>query len=202
MAHDRLLGITLSFALALTLGALTGCDDDDDDVTPTGGAAGMGGAETGGVGGGGVGGVGVGGTGGTGGAAGDGGVGGDAGAGGAAGAPTALAVLTGDTTGTAVFSQTNGDVTVVLTLANCPEGLHAWHIHDGSDCANPGAIWSDAEYEAIDCAANGIGTLEMTTNLWTIGGGDPNTDIVGYVVNVHADPTGGAQISCGVIEAQ
>ena len=129
--------------------------------------------------------------------------------------------------GVAEFSQEEGKVTLRLLVHGAPSGTHAVHLHEKGDCSdpeaksavahwNPGGAkhgkWGDAchlgDIGNIDVDDHGEGVLLLTTDLWTIGG-DPQADILGKSMIVHAQPddfqtqpTGnaGGRIACGVIE--
>jgi Cu/Zn superoxide dismutase len=170
----------------------------------TGGvAAGTGGIGTGGVAAG-TGGIGTGGTG-TGGM----------GTGGVGGMATATATIagfgTGTVTGTAKFTQTGADVTVVVTLANCPDGAHGVHIHQGTSCTDAtmqGAHWDMTRGEGIpDVMCTGMTGTSMVTRkadmpalAWTVGGAAA-TNVIGHAFVVHdtsAMPP--PRIGCGLIK--
>lgn len=130
-----------------------------------------------------------------------------------------------DVTGTAVFTEKNGEVTFTAKLTGLKPGVHAIHIHEKSDCSAADATstgghwnptfkkhgkWGDAEYHKGDIGnftadAQGNGTITMTTNEWCIGCGDANKDILGKGLIVHdkpddfvTQPTGnaGARVAC------
>jgi Cu-Zn family superoxide dismutase len=131
-------------------------------------------------------------------------------------------------TGTAAFSQQNGEILLHIDLANTPPGEHAFHIHQTGDCSSPdgksaGGHWNPMEMDHGAWAADphhlgdvgnivvgedGTGTFHMSTDAWSIGTGEPN-DITGKAVILHAgiddftsQPTGaaGGRIACGVIQ--
>jgi len=159
----------------------------------TGGvAAGTGGMGTGGMG---TGGVGTGGT----------------GAGGMTATATIAGFGTGTVTGTAKFTQTGTDVTVVVTLANCPDGLHGVHIHQGTSCADAtmqGAHWDMTRGEGIpDVMCTGMAGTSMVTRkadmpalAWTVGGAAA-TNVIGHAFVVHdTSATPPPRIGCGLIK--
>ena len=145
----------------------------------------------------------------------------------------ASATLTGtqpDTTlsGTADFSAAGGKVKLSLML-NIPKMANktvAVHLHEMGDCGDMGKMahghwnptnkqhgkWGSASFHSGDIGnvtldATGKGTMELETDLWTIGG-DEKTNILNKSVIVHngmddftTQPTGnaGTRIGCGVI---
>ena len=147
---------------------------------------------------------------------------------------TAIAEISGasgsNVTGTATFTQgDNGTVTMVLRVENLTPGEHAIHLHETGDCSAPdatsaGAHWNPTgdphgkrgdngfhagDIDNIVAGEDGIGTLEMEFDDWTIGG-DEETNILNKAVIIHADaddfesqPAGnaGGRIACGVIQA-
>ena len=132
-------------------------------------------------------------------------------------------------TGTAIFKQESGVVTMIAVLGGLTEGTHAIHLHESSDCssadgtstgghwnptAEPHGKWGAAEgYHKGDIGnftadAAGNGTITFITSEWCIGCGDPKKDILGKAVIVHqgvddftSQPTGdaGGRVSCGGI---
>lgn len=146
--------------------------------------------------------------------------GGSGGGGMAGGAPTAVAMIQaiegGTIKGTATFTQSGNDVTVVISLTDCPAGTHGIAIHSGNGCGNrnaQGDHWGPERGEGIGggsgeivCGSDMKAMLTYTrpgTNAntkWNIG--NPATsDIVGHPIVVH-----GLQNSdhhgCGVIMKQ
>jgi len=128
-------------------------------------------------------------------------------------------------TGTAVFTEKNGEVTFTAKLTGLKPGVHAIHIHEKSDCSAADATstgghwnptfkkhgkWGEAEYHKGDIGnftadAQGNGTITMTTDEWCIGCGDATKDILGKGLIVHdkpddfvTQPTGnaGARVAC------
>ena len=148
-------------------------------------------------------------------------------------AGAAMATLSGtvpDTTlsGTAEFSQQNGKVKLVLniTCLKMANKSVAVHLHEMGDCGDMGKMahghwnptnqqhgkWGSSSFHLGDIGnvsldAAGKGSLEMETDLWTIGG-DSTSNILNRSVIVHGgtddfttQPTGnaGSRIGCGVI---
>ncbi|TCK68866.1 Cu-Zn family superoxide dismutase [Winogradskyella wandonensis] len=133
--------------------------------------------------------------------------------------------------GTVTFQESDGTVSMTANMTGLTEGSHAIHIHQTADCssadgkstgghwnptAQPHGKWGDeAGYHKGDIgnfevAADGVGTVEFSTDQWCIGCGDETKDIVGKAVIVHqgtddftSQPSGaaGARVSCaGIIE--
>lgn len=145
----------------------------------------------------------------------------------------AMATLSGtvpDTTltGTVEFVTQDGKVKMSLTLS-IPAMANksvAVHIHEMGDCGDMGKMahghwnptnqqhgkWGSASFHLGDIGnvsldATGKGTMELTTDLWSIGG-DEKTNILNRSIIVHSgmddfttQPTGnaGSRIGCGVI---
>lgn len=146
---------------------------------------------------------------------------------------SATATLSGtvpDTTlsGTAEFTQQGGKVKLVLNIT-CEKMANktvAVHLHEMGDCGDMGKMahghwnptnqqhgkWGSASFHLGDIGnvaldAVGKGSMEMQTELWTIGG-DDKSNILNRSVIVHGgmddfttQPTGnaGSRIGCGVI---
>ncbi|MET0342940.1 MAG: superoxide dismutase family protein [Polyangiales bacterium] len=152
----------------------------------------------------------------------------DAGASGEASAH--LAPKSGNTTlsGHATFSQTGAGVKLTLHVTGAPPGEHGAHIHEKGDCSDAeaksaGGHWNPSQHKHgapppssshlgdlgnLTVAADGTGTLELTSESWKLGDGSPE-DVVGKAVVIHGgpddlvtDPAGnsGARIGCGVVE--
>lgn len=134
-------------------------------------------------------------------------------------------------TGKAAFtSEGDGRVKLELQL-NIPAKAGkevAVHLHEHGDCSDAGmgahghwnptneehGKWGTAHFHRGDIGnvkldAQGNGTLEMTTDLWQIGGNDSTKNITGKALIVHggtddfiSQPTGnaGGRIGCAVIE--
>lgn len=135
-----------------------------------------------------------------------------------------------DISGQVVFTEENGEVTMVATIEGLAEGTHAIHIHETADCSSPdgksaGGHWNPTfqphgkwgsekgyhkgdigNFEAND---DGMAKISMTTNEWCIGCGDEKKDILGHAIIVHdgvddfvSQPSGaaGSRIGCGIIK--
>jgi superoxide dismutase, Cu-Zn family len=130
--------------------------------------------------------------------------------------------------GTATFTEVNGEVQLVAKLSGLEPGFHAIHLHEKSDCSaadgtstgghwNPTferhGKWGQIEHHKGDIGnltanVDGEATLIFSTKEWCIGCGDITKDIMGKGVIVHKDaddfstqPTGnaGGRIACGGI---
>jgi Cu-Zn family superoxide dismutase len=129
--------------------------------------------------------------------------------------------------GSAVFTETDGTVTMVAVFDGLTPGTHAIHLHEKADCSAPDGTstgghwnptnqphgkWGDAngfhqgDIGNFEADANGNGTITFSTDQWCIGCGDSNRDILGKAVIVHqgtddftTQPTGdaGGRVSCG-----
>jgi Cu-Zn family superoxide dismutase len=141
---------------------------------------------------------------------------GSGGAGGAGASMTAVATIapfgTGTVTGTVTFTQSGTDVTVVVSLQNCPDGMHGVHVHQGTSCLDAntqGGHWDMTRGEGIPdvICSGGAGTAMHTrvaadpTLAWSIGGA-PATNLVGHVFVVHDPGDLAPRIGCGAIAAQ
>jgi Cu/Zn superoxide dismutase len=125
--------------------------------------------------------------------------------------------LTGGTiTGTATFTQSGANVTLTVTLANCPPGVHPMHIHAGTGCADAdqGVHWDPPRGEnigsgtgEITCMADSTATLTYTrlgtdAKPWTIGA-PAASDVIGHPLIVHGVGVGNMmRHGCGVIMRQ
>lgn len=128
--------------------------------------------------------------------------------------------------GTVTFTEEDGVVRIVAQVQGAPAGAHGFHIHETGDCSaedftstgghfNPAGVdhaGPDAEVRHAGDLGNivigedGTGTLELTSNLVTVGEGD--NSVVGRGVILHegeddltSQPTGaaGGRIACGVV---
>lgn len=131
--------------------------------------------------------------------------------------------------GSVVFKQDKGLVTMVAVMNGLSEGEHAIHLHEKADCTSDdgtssGGHWNPtgqphgkwgatSGYHKGDIGnftanADGNATITKTTDEWCIGCGDETKDILGKAVIVHqgvddftSQPSGaaGSRISCGGI---
>lgn len=114
-------------------------------------------------------------------------------------------ILGEETVGQATFLESEGMVVVRVDLKNLPPNtIHAVHIHNGT-CGVPSGHWNAQQEEKqcftkslgkhwskpfigdignVSVSYEGTGYLEMKTDLWTIGSGQPN-DVTGLVIFVH-----------------
>ena len=146
----------------------------------------------------------------------------------------AEAILSGtqpDTTvtGTVSFNEDNGKVKMKLdiTVPKKANQSVAVHIHEHGSCGDMGkeahghwnptkmnhGKWGSAAFHSGDIGnvnlnAEGKGTLELETDLWSISGTDSTKNILNKAIIVHGgvddfttQPTGnaGSRIGCGVI---
>lgn len=132
-------------------------------------------------------------------------------------------------TGTVVFTEENGVVSMLATMVGLEPGEHAIHIHESSDCSSPdgkstGGHWNptnqphgkwgiETGYHKGDIGnfvadENGNGNISMSTNEWCIDCDDTAKNIIGKGIIVHAgvddfktQPTGdaGGRVSCAGI---
>lgn len=130
--------------------------------------------------------------------------------------------------GMAQFTANDGKVklNLQLTIPSMPNKVVAVHIHETGNCGemahaagghwNPTnkmhGKWGSDNFHSGDIGnvtldANGNGSLEMETDLWSIGG-DAKTDVLNHSIIVHngaddftSQPAGnsGNRIGCGVI---
>lgn len=149
---------------------------------------------------------------------------------------TAIADITATYPDTAVSgkatftAENNGQVKLDIQLSiPAKAGKEvAVHLHEHGDCSDAGkgahghwnptndqhGKWGGAHFHRGDIGnvkldAQGNGTFEMTTDLWSIGGSDSTKNILGRAVIVHggtddyvSQPTGNAgdRIGCAVIK--
>ncbi|WP_346882008.1 superoxide dismutase family protein [uncultured Algibacter sp.] len=131
--------------------------------------------------------------------------------------------------GSVVFNENNGKVSMTAIITGLEPGEHAIHIHQSSDCSSAdgksaGGHWNptnaphgkwgaETGYHKGDignftAGKNGNGTISITTDQWCIGCGDDTKDILGKGIIVHAgsddftsQPSGaaGKRVSCAGI---
>ena len=130
--------------------------------------------------------------------------------------------------GTVSFIEKDGIVTMKAALAGLSEGNHAIHIHAIGDCSAPDGKsagghwnptkenhgkWMEAPFHIGDIGnlvvgADGTGTIERETNLWSIGGKEANKNVVGHAITIHEGPddfssqpsgAAGPRVGCGEI---
>ena len=150
-------------------------------------------------------------------------------------AKTAVATLSGTTTDTSVTGnvrfEPQGDGKVKMTLEITVEKMAgksvAVHLHEHSECGDHGnhagghwnptgenhGKWGEGSFHSGDFGnitldASGKGTLEVSSDRWTVGG-DEKTNVVNRTVLVHSgvddlktQPSGnsGSRIGCGIIQ--
>lgn len=132
-----------------------------------------------------------------------------------------------ETQGTAKFTQAKGKVALDLNVYKLTPGLHAVHIHEKGDCSATDASsagghwnptthdhgkWGHGEHHMGDIGnlsadKEGIARLLFETDKWCIGCTDPNKNIIGKTLIIHAtkddfhtQPTGNAGGRVGCVE--
>lgn len=136
-----------------------------------------------------------------------------------------------EVSGTVVFTEVDGGVTVQIDLTGLPpQTEHGFHVHENGDCSAPDGTSAGGHYnpgghdhalpdEGMPRHAGDMGNLvadasgevheSRTFTTLSVDGADP-PPVAGRAVIVHADPddggqpTGnaGARVACGVIELQ
>ncbi|WP_299668600.1 superoxide dismutase family protein [uncultured Polaribacter sp.] len=130
--------------------------------------------------------------------------------------------------GTVTFIQKDGMVTMNAELSGLSEGNHAIHIHAVGDCSaedgkSAGGHWNPTnknhgkwmqepfhigDIGNLVVGAEGTGTIERTTNLWSVGDRDNAKNVVGHAIIIHKGPddfssqpsgAAGPRIGCGEI---
>ncbi|MFG6685547.1 superoxide dismutase family protein [Mariniflexile sp. HNIBRBA6329] len=131
--------------------------------------------------------------------------------------------------GTVIFTEKEGTVSMLATVSGLEPGEHAIHIHESSDCSSSdgkstGGHWNptnlphgkwgaETGYHKGDIGnliadENGDASISISTNEWCIGCDDETKNIIGKGIIVHAgvddfttQPTGdaGGRVSCGGI---
>jgi hypothetical protein len=120
-------------------------------------------------------------------------------------------MIRGSINGTATFTQTGEDVTLVVSLSSgCADGNHQFRIHDGYSCDNDmteGVPWVPrgvgiGPESGIACKG-GKGTLTYTrvgadkTKNWTVADQNAETDLTTHVVIVSDEKNPDSRASCG-----
>jgi hypothetical protein len=120
-------------------------------------------------------------------------------------------MIRGSINGTATFTQTGEDVTVVVNLSSgCADGNHQFRIHDGYSCDNTmteGVPWVPRGVgigpdSGIACKS-GKGTLTYTrtgddkTKNWTVADQNADSDLTTHVVIVSDEKDPSSRASCG-----
>lgn len=115
-----------------------------------------------------------------------------------------------DFVGTATFVEAEGAVTLTIEVTGCPDGEHAWHIHQNGSCGDMGNAagnhWAvngnpvGEQQDAVTCAGGtGMTSVEVPDTEWTLGEGDYS--IRGHALMIHeggvANP--GDRMACVVI---
>ncbi len=131
--------------------------------------------------------------------------------------------------GEAVFTETNGEVTLNAEISGLPEGQVAMHLHEKADCSADDATsagghwnptnerhgqWGDEEGHHkgdignINVDQDGNSSVSFATDEWCIGCDDDNKNIIGKALMIHngvddytSQPSGdaGKRIGCGEI---
>ena len=131
------------------------------------------------------------------------------------------------TQGTAKFTQSGKQVTLDLNAYELKPGYHAVHIHEKGDCSaadatSAGGHWNpshdqhgkwDTEHFHMGDIGNiiagedGVGRITFKTDKWCLGCTDPDKNIIGKSIIIHADkddfhtqPTGNAGGRVGCVE--
>ena len=132
-------------------------------------------------------------------------------------------------TGTVIFNDEDGQVTMEGKFSGLTEGIHAIHLHEKADCSSPdgkssGGHWNPTgqphgawgvesgfhkgDIGNMTANAEGNAEISLTTDQWCIGCGDDTKNIMGKAVIVHqgeddltSQPSGaaGARVSCAGI---
>ena len=130
--------------------------------------------------------------------------------------------------GTVTFIEKDGIVVMKAALSGLSQGNHAIHIHAIGDCSAPDGKsagghwnptnenhgkWMEAPFHIGDIGnlvvgADGTGTIERTTNLWSVGGKEAKKNVVGHAIIIHEGPddfssqpsgAAGPRVGCGEI---
>jgi hypothetical protein len=113
--------------------------------------------------------------------------------------------------GTATFTQNDGNTSVMVELADCADGMHPVHIHQGTSCDTTDTQmghWDMMRGEGIAnvmCTGGTGTTMFMRPNTdplpWSVGG-DKSSDVIGHVFVVHNMDDMKTRIGCGPIVAK
>lgn len=130
--------------------------------------------------------------------------------------------------GTVTFIEKEGTVTMKAELSGLSEGNHAIHIHAIGDCSaddgtSAGGHWNPTnknhgkwmqepfhigDIGNLVVGADGKGTIERETTLWSVGSKDVTKNVVGHAIIIHKGPddfssqpsgAAGPRIGCGEI---
>lgn len=131
--------------------------------------------------------------------------------------------------GTVVFTEENGEVTMKAEFSGLTEGTHAIHLHENADCSaedgsSAGGHWNPTfedhgewgdenghhkgDIGNFNADADGNATVNFSTDKWCIGCDDNTKNIIGTAVVVHdgvddytSQPSGdaGKRIGCGEV---
>lgn len=142
-----------------------------------------------------------------------------------------IAKNSSNVSGTVTFKETDGRVSMVANITGLTPGKHAIHIHAVGDCSaadgssagghwNPTNVnhgkWGVAPFHIGDIGnmvadSNGIGTINLETDLWCINCDEKTKNIIGNSIVIHegsddfiSQPSGdaGDRIGCGKIIKQ
>ena len=135
-----------------------------------------------------------------------------------------------EVSGRVTFEEFEGTVTMKAVIRGATPGDHAIHIHVEGDCSaedgssagghwNPTGEdhgkWNEGSFHRgdignIKVGKDGEGRISRTTELWCVGCGDENKDILGKAIIIHQGPddfssqpagAAGPRIGCGEIIA-
>jgi hypothetical protein len=115
--------------------------------------------------------------------------------------------------GTATFAQHGLDVAVQVDLTSCAEGSHLIQIFGGYSCdsvESQGSVWNPprgqnfgSDAGTINCGADKKGSLTFTRrggdpmSSWTVGDGNPVTDVTREIIVVFAVDDPSQRHGCG-----
>lgn len=131
------------------------------------------------------------------------------------------------TSGTVSFTQNGNRVKMMVNAQHLTPGVHAIHLHEKADCSAPdatstGGHWNPTQHEHgkwgigdyhmgdignLTADAQGNAKLTFSTDSWCVGCSDPNKNIIGRGLIIHAaaddfhtQPTGNAGGRVGCVE--